>query len=129
VIETQATIGRWADATFPGGDPLSPRHVLRLLEEVVELCLASGASHDDAYVVVERAASIERGKSGRGYMEHRPESPEKVARELADCAIVLDVLAERRGVDLRAEVDAKMKINRGRRWKVNGDGTGYHLGD
>jgi hypothetical protein len=124
VIETQATIGRWADETFPGGDPLSPRHVIRLLEEVVELALASGASWREIFNAV--GESYEPTPF-RPVDVRTPEPPEKVAREMADCAIVLDVLAERRGVDLRAEVDAKMKINRARKWKVNNDGTGYHI--
>jgi NTP pyrophosphatase (non-canonical NTP hydrolase) len=124
--ETQGSIGRWARDTFPGGDDLSPRHCFRLLEEVVELCLAAGASHDDVYVTADIAGEAARKKSGAGYLESRTETPERIAEEMADCAIVLDVLAERRGVDLRAEVDKKMSINRARRWRANRDGTGYH---
>jgi len=44
VTETQDTVGKWAADTFPGADPQSPRTSLRALEEMVELCLASGAS-------------------------------------------------------------------------------------
>lgn len=118
--ETQQSIGAWARATFPGGDDLSPRHVLRLLEEVVEACDAAGATW------VEIIKTI---------MEHRPDDqcsgsrypqPEKVAEELADCQIVLFVVAERRGINLQAEVDSKMATNRARSWASNGDGTGYH---
>jgi NTP pyrophosphatase (non-canonical NTP hydrolase) len=127
--ETQATIGQWARETFPGGDDLSPRHCFRLLEEVVELCLAAGASHDDVYVTADIAGEAARKKSGAGYLESRTETPERIAEEMADCAIVLDVLAERRGIDLRAEVDKKMIRNRRRAWKVNEDGTGYHTSE
>lgn len=119
-IETQKTIGDWARDTFPGGDDLSPRHCLRLLEEVAELCQAAGASGGEILDAVTRPIrdlSLHVGV---------PEAPQVVAEELADCAIVLAVLAGRRGVDLAAEVDRKMAINRARRWVVRGDGTGYH---
>jgi hypothetical protein len=121
--ETQETIGTWAKETFPGGDDLSPRHAIRLLEEVVELCLAAGA----------RPHAI-RG-AALGVLGHREdhrsyaESPDKVAFEIADVEIVLRVLAHRRGVNLQAYVDRKMQVNRSRRWKANGDGTGYHVKD
>lgn len=120
--ETQSTIGQWARDTFPGGDDLSPRHCIRLLEEVCELCLAAGAQPADLY----RVCSADR-PNGQAWFESRPESPERVARELADVAIVIAVIAERRGVDLAAEVDAKMALNRRRVWRSNGDGTGYHV--
>jgi NTP pyrophosphatase (non-canonical NTP hydrolase) len=118
--ETQESIGRWARDTFPGGDDLSPRHCLRLLEEVVELCLAAGAMpfEIDQCVVDELNKYMDWSRT-------HPE-PEKVAEEMADCEIVLQVLAERRSVNLQAEVDRKMKINRARTWDVREDGTGYH---
>jgi hypothetical protein len=122
-METQRTIGQWAKETFPGGDDLSPRHCIRLLEEVIELCLAAGAVPAEILDAAYRCG----WPSGFQYRTARPESPEKVAREMADCAIVLDVLAERRDVDLQAEKDAKMAVNRGRKWAMNGDGTGYHI--
>lgn len=128
MTETQKTIGAWARETFPGGDDLSPRHCLRLLEEVVELCLAAGASQDDVYVTAMNAGDTVCKKTGQRYLDHHPK-PAKVPEEMADCAIVLDVLAERRGIDLRAEVDRKMIRNRQRRWQVNDDGTGYHVKD
>jgi NTP pyrophosphatase (non-canonical NTP hydrolase) len=119
VNETQETIGRWARATFPGGDDHSPRHCLRLLEEVVELCRAAGASKQKISDTI--IAALRDG------LYRKLDPPEKIAEELADCAIVLAVIAHRRGVDLQAEVEGKMKTNRSRTWKSNGDGTGYHV--
>jgi NTP pyrophosphatase (non-canonical NTP hydrolase) len=128
--ETQAMIGAWAKRTFPGGDDLSPRHCLRLLEEVIELCLAAGAKHTD--VMRTTAAQLEKAgavMSLLGGLLDVSDSPDldKVPEEMADCEIVLRVLAQRRGVDLQAEVDRKMAVNRSRRWAVDGDGTGYHV--
>jgi NTP pyrophosphatase (non-canonical NTP hydrolase) len=118
-METQETIGRWARATFPGGDDQSPRHCLRLLEEVVELCRAAGASRRK---VLDTITLTLAGGSFR-----KLDPPDEIAEEMADCAIVLAVIAHRRGVDLQAEVDEKMRINRSRTWRSNGDGTGYHV--
>lgn len=124
--ETQTSIGEWANATFGGtGDPLSPRHCIRLLEEVVELCMAAGASRDEIY----RASIRELDKLAvinPGWYEPHPNIA-KVPEEMADCEIVLRVLSHRRDVDLQSEVDKKMLINRSRKWKLNNDGTGYHV--
>jgi NTP pyrophosphatase (non-canonical NTP hydrolase) len=120
--ETQGSIGRWARETFPGGDDLSPRFTIRLLEEVVELCLAAGATPREIVTTANVTRYDQRA------FERMPEHG-NVPEEMADVAIVLDVLAERRGVDLRAEVDKKMIRNRKRVWKVNEDGTGYHTAE
>ena len=45
----------------------------------------------------------------------------------ADVLIVLYRLATRLGVDLYAEVDRKMSINRAREWKLDATGHGYHV--
>ncbi len=50
----------------------------------------------------------------------------KAAEEIADVFIVLYRLASRLGVDVHAEIDKKMEINRGREWRLDGSGHGYH---
>lgn len=135
--ETQRTIGEWIDATFPGTDPESPRKSIRALEEMVELCLASGASVAEIDHAVTNAIEAEAYRrmtleeiSERGWhsLPGRRE-PDKILAEAADVLIVLYGLAHMRGFDLHAEVDRKMAVNRSRRWKANGDGTGYHIRD
>jgi hypothetical protein len=51
----------------------------------------------------------------------------KVAAEMADVYITMCRLALELNVDLHAEVDAKMDINRSRKWEVFPDGTGQHV--
>jgi NTP pyrophosphatase (non-canonical NTP hydrolase) len=51
----------------------------------------------------------------------------EIGREAADVAILLHRLVALAGMDLSAEVDAKMAVNRARRWKPTGDGTGGHV--
>ena len=47
--------------------------------------------------------------------------------EAADVLITLYRVAHCAGFDLQAEVDRKMSINRARKWRSNGDGTGQHI--
>jgi hypothetical protein len=130
--ETQETIGEWNRATFGEADDFGPQHALRLLEEVAELCLDCGASeweiHNTLGLAVFRASGkfLDAEGRSRGHRERFPR-PASAPGEMADCAIVLYGLAERRGVDLHAEIDKKMKTNRSRTWAARGDGTGYHI--
>lgn len=125
--ETQESIGRWIAETFPGADPTTPRKALRVLEELVELCLVSGASGQDLLKATFSALSrCGVDKSSAAWIA-RDRRPDKIPAEAADVEIVLRGLAQLHGFDLQAEVDKKMAINRARRWKANGDGTGYHV--
>jgi len=113
--------------TFPGIDPESPRKSLRALEEMVELCLASGATPNQIRELVEKC--LHKRSSGPG-VAWRDESYRDwigVPAEAADVLIVLFGVAGMRRFDLDAEVDKKMAINRARTWAPRGDGTGYHV--
>lgn len=114
--EDQSSIGAWIDDTFPGGVAYSPRKAIRALEEVVELCIAAGANKEEISAAVKKA-----------FDENKEPNPTKVPEEVADVVIVLYGLAHLDSFDLHAQVDAKMRKNRLRKWKPNGDGTGYHI--
>jgi hypothetical protein len=120
--ETQQSVHGWIDTTFPGTDPESPRKAIRALEEMVELCLASGASPAEIVSAVRRSAGPHAETDDAFHRE-----PDKIPAEAADVLIVLYGVAGMRGFDLHAEVDKKMAVNRNRKWKANGDGTGYHI--
>lgn len=49
--------------------------------------------------------------------------------ELADVVICLHVAASRMGVDLQAAIDAKMVVNRARKWRLDTTGCAYHVKD
>lgn len=51
----------------------------------------------------------------------------EAGREAADVVILLHRLAGILGLELSEQVDAKMVINRARKWKSSGDGTGGHI--
>lgn len=95
--ETQATIGAWQVATF-GRLPNIGTGFNRADDEWQEFSDAVNACDIQA-----------------------------MGREMADVVIVLSGMAEQLGIDLQAEINRKMAINRARKWQVNGDGTGRHI--
>ncbi len=131
--ETPATIGKWIEETFPGGDPTSPRKSIRLLEEVFELCLACGATYAelinsvDEFCLKDWRKRDPNATSGSLLASPAEPRPDEVPAEAADTYVVLCGVAALRGFDLEAAVDRKMVINRGRTWRACGDGTGYHV--
>lgn len=98
MAETQHSIQAWANMAFgPAPDPA--RVAARANEEMAELL---------------RAATSEQ-------------PPEVLIEEAADVVIVLMRFAEVVGEDLMKEIDRKMTVNRGREWKKDGTGHGYHI--
>jgi NTP pyrophosphatase (non-canonical NTP hydrolase) len=93
-IETSITIREWGDATFGAVRDLSAL-IARARGELDEL--------DQAV---------------------RANDPAEIGREAADVAILLHRLVALAGMDLAEQVDAKMTVNRARRWRAAGDGTG-----
>jgi NTP pyrophosphatase (non-canonical NTP hydrolase) len=51
----------------------------------------------------------------------------EAGREAADVVILLHRLVGLLGMELSEQVDAKMKVNRARKWRAAGDGTGGHV--
>lgn len=95
--ETSATIKAWGDATF--GRAKDP---VKLVERA-ELEMAE---------LKEALAAGDMAEAGK---------------EAADVVILLHRLMGDLGKDLSTEVDAKMAINRNRKWISAGDGTGRHV--
>ena len=99
MIETHATISRWATQTFGTDQPSNMSTAVRANTEMGELL--RDLAEDD-------------------------KSPNAI-EEAADVAILLFVLASRMGYSLMAEVDRKMEINRNREWNIDATGHGYHV--
>lgn len=95
--ETWTSIAAWADATF-GPSSSNLRVAVRMTEEMAELLtkLAVDDAHPGA------------------------------AEELADLFITAARLVHQLGINLPEEIDRKMKINRARKWKLDGSGCGQH---
>ncbi len=95
--ETSQTIREWGDATFGEARDLTAL-VARARGEMDELEQALRAG--------------DRAEAGR---------------EAADVVILLHRLVGLLGMDLNEQVDSKMQVNRVRKWKAPGDGTGGHV--
>jgi len=93
-----SSIGRWADRTF--GESTIKARWARVEEEVKEARA--------------KLKEVEHGNL------------DDFAEELADIYITLCGVAQTAGIDLTDEINRKMHINRGRKWKLRGDGTGQH---
>ena len=96
-FETSQTIRDWGDATFGEVKDLTAL-VRRARLELDELEDALNASDSD-----------------------------KASREAADVVILIHRLVGLLGKELSDEVDAKMRVNRSRKWTSAGDGTGGHI--
>lgn len=125
MIETPDTVGEWAVKQFGKPTPLAV--LRRMCDEVLEgmeLCVVSNQATNTMF------------KAFRMGLEHldkyelknsNVDVTEAIAEELADANIVGYHAASILGVVLFDEIDRKMDINRRRRWKSNGDGTGQHV--
>jgi NTP pyrophosphatase (non-canonical NTP hydrolase) len=98
MTETQKSISTWTKEIF-GEATSNARVAARANEEMAELlrALTSDDNHQNA------------------------------VEEAADVVIILYRLADRMGIDLHAEIDRKMQVNRKRAWAVTADGHGYHV--
>ena len=95
--ETSQTILEWGDATF--GAP----------QDVTVLVTRARLEMDELEQAIREGDMSEAG------------------REAADVVILLHRLVGLLGMELSEQVDAKMKVNRARKWRVAGDGTGGHV--
>ena len=98
-METQKTVSEWATKTF--GYPRSPEVAIRrMLDECKEL---------------------------EEKLEMETFSYEQYADEIADIMICGYQAMTTIGFDMNACIEHKMEINRHRKWKLKGDGTGQHI--
>jgi NTP pyrophosphatase (non-canonical NTP hydrolase) len=95
--ETSQTIREWGDATF-------------------------GEARDLTALVKRARVEMDELEQALREGDHS-----EAGREAADVVILLHRLAAILGQDLNELVDAKMQVNRARKWKSSGDGTGGHI--
>lgn len=114
-------VGRWhaengAHFSRPAG------HALRLLREVVELCVAAGAVPEEVsdHVGAEISKALGRGEIGG--------DPRSIPEEWADCQLLLDAFARLAGISKHAETRKKLDILWQREWQVARSGALYRPG-
>lgn len=126
LTEDQETIGAWALANFGRPTVLAVlRRSCDELLEAMEVC------------VIDNTATRTMFRAMRMGLEHLDNYAlpndrihnliPLVAEELADSEIVNKHAATVMNVNLNSFVQKKMEVNRRRKWKSNGDGTGQHV--
>ena len=99
-------------------------HALRLLCEVVELCIASGAKP----LEVMDAVRSEMDKATEKQEWDPSYDPAAVGEEWADCAILLEVFRRLADIDGTAMCLAKHGVLLRREWVVDDDGVLWRPG-
>ena len=105
-----------------GGRPIGMAgHALRILNEVIELCIAAGAQSADIYHVVhsELTKAFVRGdfNGERGIVDG----------EWADCALLLDIFAGHYGIDSVTARRNKLDTLWERRWRADECGVLWRI--
>jgi hypothetical protein len=119
--EIAGEVIRWHDAN--GGHFSRPAgHAVRMLREMIELCVAIGATENEIRDAVDReiAKAEERGQWGG--------NPAEVGDECADVAILLDVLTKRAAIDIVAVKQNKLAVLWARQWEADADGVLWRPG-
>lgn len=115
------SVSRWHEEN--GGHFSDPAgHAVRLLREVVELCIAAGASMDgiNAAVGAEIAKAIVRCEVGG--------DDAAVPEEVADCKILLEVFANYAGINQHEVARKKLEVLWSRAWEASVSGALYRPG-
>ena len=122
--ETAALIRDWHVSN--GGHFAGPRgHALRLLCEVVELCIASGATPLNIMDAIRSEMAKATDKQ-----EWDPEyDAAAVSEEWADCAILLEVFRSYAGIGADAAVRDKHRVLVERKWVADADGVLWRPGE
>jgi NTP pyrophosphatase (non-canonical NTP hydrolase) len=118
--ETQQSVSEWGQSVFGrASDPaLLVGRALNEFAELMEVLLPERIAKEFTEICDSLRARVRTPKN----KDIRAE----VANELADIVVVLLQAAEGYGVDLLGVVDAKMEINRSRKWKIIQGGIGQH---
>jgi len=99
-------------------------HALRILREVTELCVASGATQHE--IITNLFAEIDKAKD-RGEFRANP-TPANMAEEVADVHILLTVYAHYGKIDEVGALAKKFRTVEQRQWEADQDGVLWRPG-
>lgn len=140
-MTTPQTVGEFVDSISgaAGVTRRTPQAVAgRLMEEVVELCLAAGLNPDKIMSHVMDSLHNQCVKAQRACHEPAPSvvypsrmfvrlDREELAEEMADCSLVMKDLAYLTGIDVSIAEDAKWSKFITRKFNVSPHGTLYAI--
>lgn len=112
------SVSRWHEES--GGHGAAPAgHAVRLLREVIELCIAAGADWTEIAdaVMAEIDKANERNEFGG--------NPAAVPGEYADCAILLKVFAHHAKINEHGAIRKKLDVLWSRAWEADASGALY----
>jgi len=126
LLEDQFTIGKWATENFGKPDILAVlRRSCDELLEAMEECVVSNEATRTMFKAMR--LGLEHLDKYRLSDEIIDNALDAIAFEIADSQIVNAHAATVMNVNLDKFIQEKMAINRRRKWKKNGDGTGQHV--
>ena len=123
--ELDAKVVNWAKNNGAHYENGPAGHALKLLEEVTELCIASGAAWGEIQRTVHKEVlkGVERQKFNiHPETRHAPDRIE-MCNELADVSICLSLYTYFTGIEEDLEVSSKLIILEDREWTANEDGV------
>jgi hypothetical protein len=126
VITLNEAIIRWHEKN--AGSLIRPAgHALRLLCEVVEVCVAAGASGEEIGAAV-GAEIYKQANRGDFHVSEGFNKP-AIRAELADVCILTTVLAHYTGSsDMSPDVSHKLVVLEARKWEADADGVLWRPG-
>lgn len=114
------SVARWHELS--GGSFRTPaNHAIRLLREVVELCVATKAMPQQIWDAIN--AEIDKVQFRQDYLRNVPAS--EIAEEWADCAILLEIFRSYTSIDGHAEIRKKLDVLYERKWQADDGGALY----
>ena len=103
----------------------SAGHALKLLEEVTELCIASGAAWGEIQRTVHKEVlkGVDRGKFNINPETRHAADREDMKEEVADVSVCLSLYTYFSDIEEDIEVSNKLPILEERKWTANEDGV------
>lgn len=130
--ETSASVAQWQTETF-GHATTTAERIERSGQRMTSAMFDAevAARHDPTIVRPNLSRAIRAAEELAELIAvlARNDSDPKALGEVADVRIVLHGILAAHGVDGQDVDDAKMAINRRRRWATTGDGHGQHVED
>jgi hypothetical protein len=126
-VETSASIAEWQTVTFGPATTTNKRVQYSEFMMRSAFLVARGCTKDIPRPNLSRAIRAAEELAELIELLVNDDSDPRACPEVADVQIVLAGIPAAHGQEQRDLVEAKMKVNRARRWMLTGDGHGQHV--
>lgn len=123
--ELDTKVVNWANKNGAHYENGPAGHALKLLEEVTELCIASGAAWGEIQRTVHKEVlkGVDRGKFNINPETRHAADRNEMCNELADVSICLSIYTYLTNIEEDMEVSSKLIILEDHKWVANEDGV------